>query len=182
MLWNRESVPSAWTLLLILNETVSTTGYSDNARSKEFSRAQPMKGTVILLVKNVKIHKLDVFSLLYWVFWYNIAHSIDGLLDFSGLFLVISCLFQFRNCKIYFVLSQIEVLKYIHSVRGKNLWFGDKVELFCTIWNISYNSCHKRKYVLIKNAHKIRKINKNFNFCSFYLISPSRNIFVQSEW
>ena len=58
-------MPSAWTLLLILNETVSTTGYSHNARSKEFSRAQPMKGTVILLVKNVKIHKLDVFSLLY---------------------------------------------------------------------------------------------------------------------
>ena len=27
----------------------------------------------------------------------------------------------------------------------------------------------------------MRKINKNLNFCVFYLISPSRNIFVQSE-
>ena len=47
LLSNRESVPNAWTLLLILNETVSTTGYSHNARSMEISHAQPMKSTVI---------------------------------------------------------------------------------------------------------------------------------------
>ena len=76
----------------------------------------------------------------------------------------------------------MEVLKYTHSVWGKNLWFGDKTELFCTIWNISYNFCHKRKNGRIKNALKIRKINKNLCFCVVYLISPSRNIFVQSEW
>ena len=54
-----------------------------------------------------KCIKLDVFSLLQWVFLHNITHSMDELLDFSGLFLAISCLFPVRNWKIYFVLSQI---------------------------------------------------------------------------
>ena len=105
-------------------------------------------------------------------------------MDFSGLFPAISCLFPVRIWKIYFVpsQSQMEVLRYIHSVWVKNLWFGNKRELVCTIWNISYNFYHKSKNVLIKNALKIRKINKNLNFCVFYLIAPSKNIFLQSEW
>ena len=68
----------------------------------------------------------------------------------------------------------------LSGVRICNL--GDKTELFCTIWNVFYYSCHKRKNVLIKNVFKIRKINKNLIFCVFYLISPSRSIFIQSEW
>ena len=46
---NRESVPSAWTVLLILNDTVSTTACSQNARFVEILCAQPMTVTVILI-------------------------------------------------------------------------------------------------------------------------------------
>ena len=54
-----------------------------------------------------KCIKLDAFSLLKWVFLHNITHSMDELLNFSGLFLAISYLFPVRKWKIYFILSQI---------------------------------------------------------------------------
>ena len=64
---------------------------------------------------------------------------------------------------------------------GKNLQFAGKTDFFYylkyLLWFLS-----KRKKFLIKNTLRIRKINKNIFFCIFYLISPSNNIFVQSEW
>ena len=62
---------------------------------------------------------------------------------------------------------QIEVLKYIHSVWGKNLWFVEKTELFCTIWKFPYNFCHKRKTVLIKMSSKSGKLTKIYIFAFF---------------
>ena len=77
LVWNRKSVPSAWTVLLILNETVWTIGCGQNAMSVEILYAQPIKGIVVYVCIMWKYIKIDVFSLLYWVLWYNITHSID---------------------------------------------------------------------------------------------------------
>lgn len=46
-----------------------------------------------------------MYSVCYEFF--DVTHRINELLDFSGLFLAISCLFAVRSCKIYFVPSQI---------------------------------------------------------------------------
>ena len=67
-----------------------------------------MKSTVILRVENVKMHQARCIQFVKMSFFlHNITHSMDELLDFSGLFLAISYLFPVRKWKIYFVLSQI---------------------------------------------------------------------------
>ena len=68
-----------------------------------------------------------MYSVCYNEFFDILTHNIDEVFDFSGLVLAVSCLFPvyfWLETAKYILLhlkSQMEALKYIHSVWGKNL-------------------------------------------------------------